>query len=168
VLRAVRLLFSGDLTNIELKPNPQAALSQRDIVATNNATSTFWRRIYEDYQSRQIIFECKNYEELTSDDFRQLLDYSTGEYGRFAVAVRRGKHEFLTEKEKERTRALFYEHERLIMVVPEVLFTLCIRKLRTPKRYDYTEFTMSKYLDTIVRSVLNMTHAPRYRVKRKK
>ena len=141
---------------------------QRDVIATNATTSILWRRIYEDYGSRQLIFECKNYEELTPKDFRQVLDYSTGEYGRFVVIVRRGKTDALTENEKDRTRAAFYEHERLIMIVPSPVLALCIRKLRTPKKYDYAQFTMSKQLDSIVRSVLSLTHAPRYRLKRKK
>jgi len=168
VVRAVRLLFSGPLTNIQLKPNPHDALNQRDVVATNSTTTTFWRRIYEDYQSRQIIFECKNYEELTPDDFRQVLDYATGDYGNFIMVVRRGKTDALMENEKDRMHSLFYEHKRLVMIVPASMLALCIRKLRTPKKYSYTEFTMSKHLDWIARSVLSMTHAPRYKLKRKK
>jgi hypothetical protein len=89
VLRALRLLCAGHLTNIEPKPNPTTALNQRDIVATNAAVSPFWRRVLEDYKSRQVIFECKNYRELTPDDFRQVLDYSSGEYGQFIMVVRR-------------------------------------------------------------------------------
>ncbi len=168
VLRAVRLLFSGSLANSELKPNPSSALDQRDVVATNATTTAFWRRIYEDYSARQVVFECKNYDELTVDDFRQILDYSSGEYGRFAVAARRGNSENLTENEKERIRALFFEHQRLVMVVPVPILILCIRKLRTPKMYDYAEFTMSKHMDWIVRSVLSLTHVPKYKRKRKK
>lgn len=168
VVRAVRLLFSGPLTNIELKPNPSVALNQRDVVATNSTTSEFWRRIYEDYRSRQIIFECKNYEELTPEDFRQVLDYATGEYGNFIIVVRRGKTDTLTENEKDRTRSLFYDHKCLVAIIPVSMLALCIRKLRTPKRYNYTEFVMSKHLDWIVRSVLSMAHAPRYKQKRKK
>jgi hypothetical protein len=169
VSRAVKLLFSGSLANIELRPNPATALNQRDIVATNTTQSTFWRRVYEDYQSRQVVFEYKNYEELTPDDFRQVLDYSMGEYGRFAIIVRRGENEALTENEKDRIKAQFFHHEkRLVMVVPVALFALCIRKLRTPKKYDYAEFTMSKHMDYIVRSVLSLTHAPKYKQKRRK
>jgi len=92
VQRATRLLFAGSLSNIELKPNPSSALSQRDVVATNEATGGFWKRVYDDYGCRQVVFECKNYEELTPDDFRQVLDYTNGEYGRFALIIRRGKN----------------------------------------------------------------------------
>ena len=168
ILRAVRVLFSGALANIELKPNPNAALNQRDVVGTNTTKTTFWRRIYEDYQSRQVIFECKNYDEITPDDFRQVLDYATGEYGRFVVVVRRGRDIVLTENEKNRIRAMFFEHKRLIMLLPVPLLVLCIKKLRTPKKYDYAEFTISKHLDWIVRSVLSLTHAPSYKLKRRK
>ena len=166
--RVVRILFSGALSNIELKPNPSKALNQRDIVGTNNEKTDFWRRIFGDYQSRQIIFECKNYEEVTPEDFRQVLDYSSGDYGRFGIIVRRGRNEALTETEKERTKAMFLEHKRLIMIVPTALLVLCMKKLRTPKKYDYAEFTMSRHLDMIVRSVLSITHPSRYLLKRKK
>jgi hypothetical protein len=65
VLRAVRLLLSGQLTNIDLKPNPNSALSQRDVVGTNATISSFWKRVYEQYDALQVIFECKNYDEVT-------------------------------------------------------------------------------------------------------
>jgi hypothetical protein len=169
VLRAVRVLFSGPLSNIELKPNPTIALNQRDVVGTNATQTTFWRRIYEDYKSRQIIFECKNYEEITPDDFRQVLDYATGEYGDFIIVVRRGKNNIFTENEKDRMKAMFFDHKVLIMIVPVPLLALCIRKLRSPhKKYDYTDFTMNKHLDFIVRSVLSLTHMPQSKSKRRR
>jgi hypothetical protein len=105
---------------------------------------------------------------LTPDDFRQVLDYTSGEYGRFGLIIRRGGSEALTDNEKDRTKQLFFEHKRLVLVVPAPILALCIRKLRTPKKYDYSEFTMSKHMDYIVRSVLSLTHAPKYKLKRKK
>jgi hypothetical protein len=53
-----------------LHPN-KAGVQRRDVVATNVGESPFWRRIYQDYGTRQVIFEVKNYEALTADDFRQ-------------------------------------------------------------------------------------------------
>jgi hypothetical protein len=43
VLRAVRLLLSGQLIDIDLKPNPASAMSQRDVVGTNATISSFWK-----------------------------------------------------------------------------------------------------------------------------
>lgn len=163
VLRAVRLLFSGSLQNIDLKPNPGDSLNQRDIAATNNGGTPFWKRILEDYHARQVLIECKNYSELHPADFRQVNDYLSAEYGNFAIVVRRGSNESMTVSEQERVKAMFFEHQKLIFVVPASILVLCVRKLRAPKRYDYAEFTFSKHMDHIVRSVLSMKHVPRFR-----
>ena len=106
VLRALRLLFSGQLTDIDLKPNPAGAMSQRDVVGTNATISAFWKRGYEDYKSRQVVFECKNCAEVTPDDFRQVLDYTHHDYGRFAFIVRRGTSTQLTQNEQDLIRAV--------------------------------------------------------------
>lgn len=47
VLRAIRILFSGQLTNPELHPNKDS-IQRRDVVATNVADTGFWKRIRED------------------------------------------------------------------------------------------------------------------------
>jgi hypothetical protein len=157
-LRAVRLLLSGQLTNIELKPNPAGALSQRDVVGTNATVTAFWKRVYDQYGTLQVIFECKNYLEVTPEDFRQVLDYTHGEYGRLAFIVRRGVSDQLTLNEQARIKSMFFEHQRLVIVVPANLVVLCIRKMRKTHQYDYTEFTLAKHVDYIVRSVLSLTH----------
>ena len=72
VFRVVKILFSGYLNNFQLKPN-NSAIQRRDIVATNMAEIGFWKRILEDYKTRQVIFEIKNYKELELADFRQVL-----------------------------------------------------------------------------------------------
>lgn len=51
VLRAIRIIFTGVLNNIQPKPN-SGAVQQRDIVATNTGNGMFWRRILEDFRSR--------------------------------------------------------------------------------------------------------------------
>jgi hypothetical protein len=168
VLRAVRLLLSGQLANIELKPNPHNALSQRDVVGTNATVTSFWKRVHEQYGTLQVVFECKNYDELTPEDFRQVNDYLHGEYGRVAFVVRLGQNEQLTPNEQDRIRAMFHEHQKLVVIVPTPLLVLCIRKMRKTHKYDYTEFTIAKHVDYIVRTVLSMRHEPRFRTKRKK
>ena len=69
-----------------MKPN-EGGILRRDIVATNLAKTFFWERILNDFQSRQIIFEVKNYEGLKPEDFQQVLSYATGEYGKFIIVV---------------------------------------------------------------------------------
>ena len=59
VFRTVKILFAGSLSNFAQKPNA-GAIQQRDIVATNIASSGVWKRIIEDYGARQVVFEVKN------------------------------------------------------------------------------------------------------------
>jgi hypothetical protein len=157
VAQAVKILFAGRLSNPELKPNTDA-IQRRDLVATNTAATGFWRRILEDYESRQIIFEIKNYASLKNDDFRQVLSYTTGEYGRFAVIVYRSENEWPSEVEQGWIRELYHTHNRLIMPLPATVLARCLSKLRNADRFDYTESTLGKRADMIVRSYLSLRH----------
>ena len=166
VLRTARILFSGKLWNIEPKPNP-GGIQQRDIVATNMAEKGFWRRILDDYKTRQVIFEVKNYPELGPDDFRQVLSYSSGEYGGFAIIVSRAESENLPPKEKDWVRLMWHDHQRIIMVLPALVLARCVSKLRSPRQYDYTEDLLNKNMDLLVRSYLNLAQTPRFRRKKR-
>lgn len=168
VLRVVKVLFDGKLGNPEAKPNP-GGLQQRDIVATNIAERGFWKRVYEDYRVRQVIFECKNYDELTADDYRQVLSYSGGEYGKFIIIVTRNDKEFLSELDEGWIRELNHKHDgRVVMPLPAELLSRAVKKLRnTGRTVDYAEDMLGKRMDMIVRRILNV-QARRYRPKKKR
>jgi hypothetical protein len=164
--RTVKVLFAGKLSNFQLKPNP-GATQQRDIVATNLAAEGFWRRIRDDYRTRQLIFEIKNFEELTPDDFRQVLSYMSGEYGAFAVIVSRGRSENPTESEKAWIRTMWFEHKKITMILPAEILARCVSKLRSPRKYDYTEDLLNKRMDHVVRSYLNIAIGKKFRKKKR-
>lgn len=161
VLRTIQILFAEKLQNIELKPNPNDALQKRDIVATNMAKDGFWRRVFEDYNSRQVIFEIKNYENLKIEDYRQLLSYSRGEYGNFGVIVSRTKDEGLSDAERGWVKEIHDQHGVLILIVPAVVLVRCLSKLRNFKKHNYTEEQFGKILDKFVRSYLCLRHSRR-------
>jgi hypothetical protein len=153
--RVVRILFAGKLSNFELKPNA-GAIQQRDIVATNMAEGGFWKRVRQDYGTRQVIFEIKNYESLKLDDYRQVLSYTSGDYGRFAIIVNRSPNEGMGETERGWIQEFWHNHQRLIFNLPASIVVRCVSKLRNPKRFDYTEDALNKRLDTFVRSYLSI------------
>lgn len=157
VFRVVKMLFAGDLKNPELKPN-KASVQRRDIVVTNMAEKGFWKRILEDYQARQLIFEIKNYEELDPDDFKQVLSYSGKEYGQFVVIVNRAPNETLPQTERGWVKEMYDRHGLLIFVIPASILVRCVRKLRNPNRRDYADDAFSKRLDTILRSYIALQH----------
>lgn len=169
VLKSIRILFAGKLSNIQPNPN-KGGIRQRDIVACNLGNSSFWNRILTDFQSRQIIFEVKNYEVLKSEDFNQILSYSTGEsgeYGKFIIVVSRNSNENPSSVEIGRIKSLWFEHQRRIMILPAQVIARCLSKMRSQRKYDYTDDYLSKTMDTYARSYLNLKHESKFRKKMK-
>jgi len=158
VLRAVRMLFAGKLMNTQFKPN-SGNVQQRDVVATNVAQTGFWRRVFEDYESRQVTVEVKNYIEIGRDDFRQMLSYLSGAYGRFGIIVYRTESEGMTDKERAWLQEIWHEHKRIVFTVPISMVRRFISKLRTVRKHDYTDAALNKRLDTFERSYVAIKHS---------
>ena len=76
----------------------------RDWIAANHATGGFWELVRQRYDATQIIWECKNYEDLDAADFQQTSYYMTDAIGRFVISAFRGE-----EKKKH-----YYGHIRRI------------------------------------------------------
>jgi hypothetical protein len=156
-LRALKMLFAGKLSNIQYKPNV-GNVQQRDIVATNVAQSGFWRRVREDYETRQVVVEVKNYTELGREDFRQMLSYTSGPYGRLGLVVYRTESEALTEKERAWLQEIWHEHQRMVFTIPISLLRRCVSKVRTARKHDYSDAALNKRLDTFERSYVAIKH----------
>lgn len=162
VLRTCRILFSSQLSNFELQPS-KGAVKQRDVVATNNAETGFWKRILDDYQARQVVIEVKNYQELRSEDFDQALSYSGRQYGKFVLVVHRTEAEGLDDVVRAWVKEFYDQHDVMIMTLPAKILARCIRKSRSPKsrKRSYLEQTLSGRLDTFERRYVAQRHGRR-------
>lgn len=164
--RVVKVLFSGQLINVELHPNKNS-VSRRDVVGTNTAVSPFWKRLREDYGCRQVVFEAKNYSELGPNEFNQAVSYGGGPYGKATFIVSRGKAG-LDENERAHIKSRYYGQQHLIILLPAELLLLCLRKQRSERRVDYTEETLQRLLDTYERQYLSEDTRPKRKRRRKK
>ncbi len=151
--KILRILLSPRLENFELKPSP-GAVSQRDIVATVATETGFWARVNRDYNTRQVVFEVKNYEDPSPDDFRQVLAYSSKEYGRFGILVTRSESDSLSASVKAGMKSLYHDHDRVILVISSSELLRWIGKFRRSNRFDYTEDQLKKKLDAHIRRVV--------------
>jgi hypothetical protein len=138
-----------------LHPNG-AAVQRRDIVATNNAQSGFWRRVYEGYSARQVIFEIKNYANLSIDDVRQALSYSGKEYGRIVFLVYRGENEGASEKERSWLLEMYTRHNLVVLLLPASILARFLSKYRAQKRVEYWQTVLDRRLDIHLRSYLSI------------
>ena len=160
VLRAVRILFAQKLQNMELHPNPFDAPQRRDIVATNMATSGFWRRLLEDFGTRQVLIEVKNYESLKPEDYRQILSYMTAEHGQLGIVVYRTEQMGVGTNERTWLQEIYHGHNRIVFTVPVALLRKGIAKLRNPGRFDWIDSQLSTRLDKFQRNYLKIVQPP--------
>lgn len=88
--KTIRLCFFRSLTNTQPKVRMYDGSSIRDWVSSNRATGGFWSVIREKYGSTQVMWECKNYDDLSADDFHQVAYYFSNSFGRFGIIAFRG------------------------------------------------------------------------------
>ena len=96
----IKLCFFRSLTNVQSRERDLEGTTIRDWVASNRAPEGFWEVIRNKYGSTQIVWECKNYDVLKSDDFHQINYYLNDTFGRFGIIAFRG----------EDMRANYYRH----------------------------------------------------------
>lgn len=153
-LEACRISFAGRLENLDLHPN-KGTTNLRDVVGTNSGNSLFWRRVREDYGTRQVIFEVKNYEELTQTDYRQVLSYLSGQYGNLAFIVCRSEsHELERDRELAWFKTMYNEHKKMIIKLTGKYLSTLLGKQRNPQKHDAADNALSSLLDTYERLYL--------------
>jgi hypothetical protein len=155
-LEALQLIFAGELNDIKRHPNGNAP-QRRDIVGTNVAEKGFWKRIRDDYGSRDIIFETKNYETLAADDFRQLGSYLADSYGRvgFFITRMQGK-EPSREQDLVWVREIYWKQDkRLIIILSYKHLIAFLEKIRNPQKHDAVDKLLTSILTTYNTNYLN-------------
>jgi hypothetical protein len=153
--RVVEIAFAKELTNIELKPNGNAT-QRRDVVGTNAAVKGFWKRILKDYQTRQVVFEIKNYEHLGVDEYRQVSGYLGREYGNLAfILCRDPMRELVKGRDLEAFKEFYDKKNQVILKVSSQVLTSILSKLRSPQKTDVADQLLEKHLDNHIRLFAN-------------
>lgn len=88
--KVVKLCFFRSLTNVQAKSRTSDGSQIRDWIASNRASGGFWDIVRTKYGATQVVFECKNYEDLKSDDFHQVQYYFSETFGKFGLIFFRG------------------------------------------------------------------------------
>lgn len=139
---------------MELHPN-KGANNLRDVVGTNTATSVLWKRVREDYATRQVIFEVKNYQGLTQTDYRQVLSYLSGQYGNLAFIISRDDAVDL-ERDKELAwfKSIYNDHKKMIIKLTGKYLSTLLAKQRNPQKHDAADGALATLLDRYERLYL--------------
>lgn len=126
----IRLSFFRALENLEPKSRDMNGRVIRDWVASNRARSGFWELMRSRYAATQVIWECKNYEELSADDFHQACYYMSDAGGRFVVLAFRGEMRSSYYQHIERAHR---DHKGLILPLSQKDLLTFLRQARNGK-----------------------------------
>ncbi len=86
----IKLCFFKSLNNVQPKERTIDGSVIRDWVASNRAHNGFWEVIRNKHGATQVVWECKNYEDLSADDFHQAQYYMNKTLGQFVIIAFRG------------------------------------------------------------------------------
>ncbi len=152
-----KILFAGGLENIELHPNKNAT-QRRDVVGTNTESTDFWKRILNDYQARQVIFEVKNFShDLAADEYRQMNSYLCKSYGRIGFIITRAqKADLLRDRELRWMKEIYYAQNKLIVKITGKMLCSLLSKQRSPQKFRTTETKFKGLLDRYERLYLSI------------
>jgi|SRR5579884_33315 len=89
--QAIKLCFFRALSNVEARVRDVDGRVVRDWIAANRAQSGFWELVRQRYGATQIIWECKNYDDIGAADFQQVDYYLNEAVGHFGIIVFRGE-----------------------------------------------------------------------------
>ena len=145
----IKLCFFRSLSNVQPHERDLNGRVIRDWIAANHATTGFWELVRLQYGATQIIWECKNFEDLDAGAFQQAAYYMTRQIGRFVVLVFRGE-----------VKKHYYEHVRristdkdggLVLLLNDKDLAVFVRQAIKGKgredhlreRFDYTVRTIS-------------------------
>lgn len=152
----IKIVSAGSLINVELHPNTNA-LQRRDIVATNIEGGKFWKRILDDYGTRQVVFEIKNFPELGADEYRQVNSYLSNEYGRLGFVITRDDQPHPNQRELNWIKELYSRNPKIIVIKLTAKFLLrLLRKLRNPQKYNLPDKELSNLLDKYIRDYVTI------------
>ncbi len=155
-LSALKTIFAGHLTNIEPKPNG-SAVQRRDIVGTNLSKTPVWARIWEDYQTRQVIFEAKNFKNIGRDEYRQMSTYLVDKYGSLGFIITRDEDDSLRAgSELDWVREINSTQKKLIIRLSYRFLHRMLGKLRNPEKHDAVDKALNGILDTYERRYLSI------------
>lgn len=132
------------LLNVKAQERDVDGTIRRDWIASNRAQFGFWEMMRQRYNATQVIFECKNYEELKAGDFQQASYYMSGAAGKLVIIVFRGdthkKHYY------EHIKRIYNTHGGLVLLLNDKDLAVFARQALRGKvkddhiqdRYDMT------------------------------
>ena len=145
----IKLCFFKALTNVQSKVRDHSGRVIRDWIAANHTSIGFWQMVRQQYGATQIIWECKNYKDLSADDFHQSAYYMNAVIGRMVFVVYRGGPE-IKKTYFEHIRRISSEKNGLVLLIGERDIEVFLRQALNGKK---SEGHLQDLFDRTVREI---------------
>lgn len=132
----IKLCFFRSLSNVQSKSRNVDNTAVRDWIASNRAPLGFWAIVRDKYRATQVVWECKNYEDLKADDFHQASYYMSSQGGRFVIIVCRASSP-LPQHVFEHVRRVFEKTKGLVLILRESDTKTFLRQALNGKQSEY-------------------------------
>jgi hypothetical protein len=145
----LKLCFHKALTNVQPKVRDVSSKVIRDLIAANYSSIPFWEMLRAKYGATQVIFECKNYIDLSADDFHQVAYYMNEAIGRAAFLVHRGPGE-LKKGYLDHIRRIHSDKHGIVLLLGERDLEVFLRQALNGKN---SEAHLQDLFDRTVREI---------------
>lgn len=148
--RVIRICFAKGLRNVELIPNVLLK-PNRDVVATNLGDGDIWKRIYDVYSTKQVVFRINNNEVIEVEDYQHVQSSLNGGNGKLAFIVTRDNSvDLYANKDIEWVRDIYRKDNTVVIKLTAKYLCKLLHKLRNPQKHDGVNNAMHAILDTYV------------------
>jgi len=129
----LRLCFFKHFTNIKPRERHFEGVVIRDWIVSNVSATGFWEMIRSRYGATQIVWECKNFDELDEKVFHQLVYYMNETIGKFVVLTFRGEKKKSYNRHLSRIASNF---RGMVLMLNEADLLVLMRQARKGKESD--------------------------------
>ena len=158
--RAIQTVFAGALRNVDIC-DTVAPLQRKNVVALNLSLTEAWKRVLEDYDSRQVLFALHNVENPSLQDFQVIANGLSGANGNIVFFVTREQGAELHRKSDLDWVRKIWDRDRVAIIkLPAKILANLLGKLRNPQKHDAVERHINGILDMYSRSYLDHKRRP--------
>jgi hypothetical protein len=115
----------------------------RDLIFYNTQSAPFLKEMFDEYNSRQIVFEMKNVREVSRDHVNQLNRYMTDSLGKFGILVTRNP---LTKARMQSTVDLWSGQRRCMITITDADLEQMVELFESKQRLPL-DVLKKKYVD---------------------
>ncbi len=99
-------------------------------------------------EANKVVFEVKNYADLTPDDLRQIADYLHDQYGRCGFIIcRQDSTEVRAGAILDRIRDIWANHRKLVVILNGKFLVRLLNKVRSPIKCDAASQDLERLID---------------------